>query len=247
MIKTCPHCKNEFETTNSRKVYCSDKCKLRNHKELNAKEQTCKQCSKTFYSYKAKEFCGVECRKQHTFERNKNVPNKYYTPREKHTQVCVNCNKTYETHQNSKYCSYECSYAYKVKQKPIHNTKCKECAKFFSGTDKSKAFCSVECGNKFHNRKKETVRRKRIMKNGKVNWDISIERLMKRDGGNCYLCNKTVDIKADTNDDRYPSIEHVIPICKGGTHTWDNVKLAHRGCNVAKGTEIIGELAENLN
>lgn len=32
----------------------------------------------------------------------------------------------------------------------------------------------------------------------------------------------------------YPSIDHVIPISKGGRHSWDNVKLAHRLCNSVK-------------
>ncbi|WP_210434349.1 HNH endonuclease [Virgibacillus sp. SK37] len=39
--------------------------------------------------------------------------------------------------------------------------------------------------------------------------------------------------------DDYPSIEHVIPISKGGTHTWDNVKLAHRKCNNLKSDKVI--------
>ncbi|MDT2396282.1 HNH endonuclease [Enterococcus avium] len=29
-------------------------------------------------------------------------------------------------------------------------------------------------------------------------------------------------------------MDHVIPISKGGTHSWDNVRLAHRHCNAIK-------------
>ena len=36
----------------------------------------------------------------------------------------------------------------------------------------------------------------------------------------------------------YPSIDHVIPVSKGGTHTWDNVKLAHRHCNTMKSNDL---------
>ncbi|WP_153301198.1 HNH endonuclease [Priestia flexa] len=78
-----------------------------------------------------------------------------------------------------------------------------------------------------------------MKQNGKIDWDISIERLMKRDKGICYLCNESVDIKLDPNHDYYPSIEHVIPVAKGGTHSWDNVKLAHRKCNYLKSDEVI--------
>ena len=34
--------------------------------------------------------------------------------------------------------------------------------------------------------------------------------------------------------DNYPSRDHVVPLAKGGTHTWDNVKLAHFRCNTLK-------------
>jgi 5-methylcytosine-specific restriction endonuclease McrA len=33
----------------------------------------------------------------------------------------------------------------------------------------------------------------------------------------------------------YPSIDHIIPLSKGGTQSWENVKLAHRHCNSIKG------------
>ena len=38
---------------------------------------------------------------------------------------------------------------------------------------------------------------------------------------------------------QYPSIDHVIPLAKGGLHAWSNVKLAHKGCNEQKGDRII--------
>ena len=32
----------------------------------------------------------------------------------------------------------------------------------------------------------------------------------------------------------YPSIDHVIPLSKGGIDTWNNVRLSHRICNSLK-------------
>jgi len=32
----------------------------------------------------------------------------------------------------------------------------------------------------------------------------------------------------------YPSIDHVVPLSRGGLHEWGNVKLAHRICNSIK-------------
>jgi 5-methylcytosine-specific restriction endonuclease McrA len=48
-------------------------------------------------------------------------------------------------------------------------------------------------------------------------------------------------MSADTNADEYGSIDHVLPVSKGGTHTWNNVRLAHRGCNMAKRDRTVYE------
>ena len=34
----------------------------------------------------------------------------------------------------------------------------------------------------------------------------------------------------------------MFPKSKGGTHTWDNVRLAHRHCNAVKGDKLINEI-----
>ena len=38
----------------------------------------------------------------------------------------------------------------------------------------------------------------------------------------------------------YPTIDHVIPLAKGGMHSWDNVRLAHHNCNSIKGDRLYG-------
>ena len=71
--------------------------------------------------------------------------------------------------------------------------------------------------------------------------DITLEKLYKRDGGKCYLCGIICDWNDGIDKDgtfvagqMYPSIDHVFPLSKGGHHTWENVKLACRGCNSRK-------------
>ena len=46
----------------------------------------------------------------------------------------------------------------------------------------------------------------------------------------CEWCNRGHFIAGG----RYPSIDHASPVAKGGAHTWDNVRLAHRDCNSVK-------------
>ena len=67
--------------------------------------------------------------------------------------------------------------------------------------------------------------------------------LIKRDKNICALCGKPCDLyDYDITEtgvmiagENYPSIDHIIPISKGGSHQWDNVQLAHRSCNRIKG------------
>lgn len=92
---------------------------------------------------------------------------------------------------------------------------------------------------------REIRRRRRKEINGPVDKNITLKRLSKRDGCICYLCGEPVDwgdYRIDKGQKQcgnaYPSIDHVIPLAHGGTHTWDNVKLAHRICNSLKSDDM---------
>lgn len=112
---------------------------------------------------------------------------------------------------------------------------CAECGETFiayGGT----SYCSDECRRRNSNRKRE-LKKRRVYANGKVDTNISLKKLAKRDNYKCQLCGGIVDMSKDTNDNWYGSIDHIVPISKGGTHTWGNVHLAHRYCNTVKNDE----------
>ena len=106
-------------------------------------------------------------------------------------------------------------------------------------------YCSKRCANKAANATHEAKRRAKI-KSVLVDKDITLQRLYKRDHGTCYLCGEACDWndKEERNGtiicgDIYPSIDHVIPLAKGGLHSWENVKLAHRKCNTEKNDRLL--------
>lgn len=63
---------------------------------------------------------------------------------------------------------------------------------------------------------------------------ITLPKLFKRDNGVCQICGMICYFSNDYCADLYPTIDHIVPISKGGSHTWNNVQLAHRICNLNK-------------
>lgn len=57
---------------------------------------------------------------------------------------------------------------------------------------------------------------------------ISRSEIYARDGGLCAICGEYVPHGCFT-------LDHVTPLSKGGNHTYDNLVVAHQGCNSSKG------------
>lgn len=238
----CKFCGTNYETSDVKTKFCSDNCRGKHNKRTTLRTiRTCGHCGKKFKTYKSK-YCSEECR----YPNQSNQLHKIRNSRKMYYISCIGCNKRFITRRRRKYCNKECDYKCNyVSKAKTHSIKCTECGKHKEVSFKRKKFCSDTCSKKYANRE-NYLRRERLKRlNGKIHWDISIERLMKRDGKRCYLCGVKVDIKdisvIDNNmihGDMYPSIDHVIPLAKEGTHTWDNVRLAHRLCNSIKSDKV---------
>ena len=59
---------------------------------------------------------------------------------------------------------------------------------------------------------------------------ITRETLMLRDEHICGICKN----KVEWGDE---SVDHIIPVSKGGVHRWSNVQLSHLKCNISKGAK----------
>ena len=64
---------------------------------------------------------------------------------------------------------------------------------------------------------------------------IKLDDIAERDGRICYLCGREVSVHEF-------SFEHVVPLCNGGSHTPENVRLAHHRCNSRKGSRSLSEI-----
>jgi len=58
--------------------------------------------------------------------------------------------------------------------------------------------------------------------------------LWKLQNGHCYYCNRFMLLEAKNSDPLKVTIDHVIPLCKGGHHSRSNIVLACWECNIRK-------------
>ena len=125
---------------------------------------------------------------------------------------------------------------------------CPECGARFRSMYTQQLYCSKRCRSRRRWRERSRKRGNssthvaRAKRYG-VEYDrsITLDRLIKRDGMTCYICGKTCtkdDVRWGSFGPNYPTIDHVIPLCKGGTHTWGNVRIACGECNEAKGGSL---------
>lgn len=230
----CKRCGARFRHRyNSANIYCSRECAFRSIGDwCFGEKRHCKVCGKPVC--KGKSFCSDECKHAH------------WTDKE-----CVVCGKVFKGPKEQKTCSNECKpkrsaqwgKQYKAtlerrekwaeeKQKL---RRCPSCEKLFLPEQPWQTYCTIICQTRESNRRKEIKRRHRLRENGEIDYTITLPRLIKRDKGKCQICGLKVDVEADTNSNEYPSIDHIMAVANGGVHSWDNVQLAHRGCNTSKG------------
>lgn len=159
---------------------------------------------------------------------------------------CPNCARL-QAEENEKQKQYKRALAKRerdrckllsINYKQVSFKVCAECGELFYPKNINNVCCSPKCSKKRNNRKKDT----RINSGNTIDKDITLTKLYERDKGVCYLCGS----RCDWNDkqineygativgETYPTIEHVVPLCDGGMHSWSNIKLACHKCNSFK-------------
>ena len=86
---------------------------------------------------------------------------------------------------------------------------------------------------------KDSQHRRRAAKKNVKYERIDLKGVFAECGMTCGICKERVDFRLKHPDPKSPSIDHIIPLSKGGTHTYENVQLTHLVCNLRKSDKII--------
>lgn len=76
----------------------------------------------------------------------------------------------------------------------------------------------------------KNAKRRARLKGARVE-NVSRAIVYERDGGLCGICSQSIAQKDFT-------LDHIIPLSRGGEHSYRNVQAAHRRCNSSKGSRV---------
>ena len=100
--------------------------------------------------------------------------------------------------------------------------------------EKNKAHCRKREAN-YRNKNRLHIRAKNMLRHARKKTTmvepVSYKKILERDGYVCHICTGQVD----TSDIHF---DHVVPLARGGTHTYDNIKVSHSLCNMRKGAKL---------
>lgn len=90
-------------------------------------------------------------------------------------------------------------------------------------------------------------KRRALMLTIETDKGITVPALRKIHGDQCCYCKTTMVFKSQPAalgiKPERATIEHILPLSRGGTHTFDNVTLACHSCNVRKNSKTVDEWA----
>ena len=102
--------------------------------------------------------------------------------------------------------------------------------------------CSPGC---YRSRNKEArhaaSQRRRALKRDAFVAPVYRKKVFESDGYRCHICKKMTRRTAVVPHPMAPTLDHLVPLAKGGTHEPINCRTAHFICNSTKGDRLAGD------
>jgi 5-methylcytosine-specific restriction endonuclease McrA len=202
---------------------------------------SCRQCSEPITAPRgrrgpASRYCGARCRDRH--RRAPRLGPAQPRGRLVRLHTCQQCGGEFRSRALvATCCSTRCSALLGHAERPREPKPCAECCTSFAGTERAK-FCSDRCSARWRKR----------TRNGRLKNRIDAEKfspreVFDRDGWTCQLCGGPCDPSVRVPSLQAATLDHIIPVSLGGSHTRANVRCAHYSCNSRRGARDVPEAA----
>lgn len=199
-------------------------------------------------------YCGDDCKRQAAYERCKESgayelqlkkKRAKFSPKPALARNCLQCTAEFiSKRDDALFCSQKCTNRFRDANNP---SRCSE-SDCNRGV-RAKGLCAMhwrrkarldgrETSGPWSDRRKANYHQRRVLKLQLPADNIRPADVYERDEWTCGLCSEPVDRNMAWPDPMSPSLDHVLPLSKGGHHVMANVQLAHLSCNVRKGARI---------
>ncbi len=85
-------------------------------------------------------------------------------------------------------------------------------------------------------------RKRRAIKKGVFIEMVDRGEIYLRDGGECQICFQKVKLNLKYPHPKSISIDHIIPLSRGGEHSKENCQLTHLSCNIRMNNKLNKQL-----
>lgn len=247
----CLFCNGQIPRRGGRpSLWCSVICRDTQRAIEKAKPRLCNVCAGVNIRASQSKFCSKECKDRKDAQQAKVKHLKALKNRglivvgELNICALKTCGVEFIVPvSGQKYCSSVCRERFhgrdkistgEVQASRVYFGQCKYCQVWKLTRAKNK-INGLSCLNCQKRREKENDARKNHRRRAAGELFMTVQSLAERDGSKCNICLKPVNMSKSGLDPLGPTIDHLLPVSKGGTNDSTNLALAHRRCNTARG------------
>jgi hypothetical protein len=225
----CLNCNKEFE--GRKKKHCSDKCRY-NYRNRDGRRNEYIRLHQREHPYKRPPRTDIQVVMcpitNQLFISHGRSKSKYHPS----VRDCIKEKKKQKDKEIARVKALEIWYT----NNPRKTLNCLECNKSFIGT-KCRIYCSSDCSKKAGIRSSR-ISRKMLERKAFIE-HVNPMKVFKRDNYKCKLCGCDTPLSLrGKHEPNSPELDHIIPISKGGKHSYSNTQLLCRQCNQDKSDKI---------
>lgn len=179
-------------------------------------------------------FCSRDC-----FHASRRKPPEETAPR--NDAECRGCGGMF-ARTLSPYCTPQCRDLVRKLRRAKIPRQCPECGSVFTPEigSRFRVYCSIKCGRRAAKRVGRNNGKARIR--AQATESVDFNKVFDRDGWRCQLCGRSTPRRLrGTIKPNAPELDHIVPISKGGAHSYLNTQCACRECNGSKGAISKGQ------